>query len=208
MAYDPWAGVRSRNGFEGDLLVSALQKSVRRGEEELAVRVAYEMYITSPQFEDKLWRRLCAISVEDVGFGDPHAPVLVDALNRMRREFPYQDGDRPLFFFMAIRYLCRCRKERSTDDLKNIVIREFERGVLPEIPDYAVDMHTRAGRAIGRDLRHFLEEASLVVPHAGDVDDGSHKSRLLELLDLEKREEEEGGPPRSDKAFTYSGFQY
>jgi len=208
MSYDPWAGVTSRNGFACDLLISALQKSIRRGEAELAVRVAYEMYITSPQLEDKLWRRLCAISVEDIGFGDPHAPVLVDALNRMRREFPYNDGDRSLFFFMAIRYLCGCKKERSTDDLRNIVNKEFERGVLPEIPDYAMDMHTRAGRAMGRDQRHFLEEASRVVPHFDEFDDGAYKRRLLEMLEEEKKEMENGTYKKSETAFTYAEFQY
>ena len=33
------------------------------------------MYITSPQMEEKLWRRLLAISVEDVGMGNPQMAV-------------------------------------------------------------------------------------------------------------------------------------
>ena len=70
MSYDPWKNITSRNGIPGDELVSALQKSIRRGKEEIAVDVAYEMYITSEQFEDKMWRRLMAMAVEDVGFGD------------------------------------------------------------------------------------------------------------------------------------------
>ena len=204
MSYDPWANIKSRNGIAGDLLVSALQKSIRRGDEELAVRVAYEMYITSPQFEEKLWRRLMVISVEDIGFGDSSAPVLVDSLNHMRKEFPYTDCDRSIFFFHAIRYLCRQKKERSTDELKNLVSKEFEYGKIPEIPDYAYDMHTTAGRAMGRDIKHFLKEGSMVIPHDDAADDGRFKEKLLEMLERE----EQGVAERLDTAFEYSDFQF
>ncbi|MEG1304450.1 MAG: hypothetical protein RSD19_02575, partial [Oscillospiraceae bacterium] len=128
MSYDPWVNITSRNGIPGDELVSALQKSIRKGNEEIACRAAYEMYITSEQFEDKLWRRLNAISVEDIGFGETMAPVLINSLDEMRKKFPYNDGDRPLFFLHAIRYLCKCSKERSTDCLKNIIIKDFANG--------------------------------------------------------------------------------
>ena len=101
MSYDPWKNITSRNGIPGDELVSALQKSIRRGKEEIAVDVAYEMYITSEQFEDKMWRRLMAMSVEDVGFGDTNAPVVVYTLNKIRQEFPYNDGDRPCLLYTS-----------------------------------------------------------------------------------------------------------
>ena len=70
MSYDPWQNITTRNGIKGDLIISALQKSIRRGMTEEAISFGFEMYITSSQFEDKLWRRLQAISVEDIGFGD------------------------------------------------------------------------------------------------------------------------------------------
>ena len=95
--YDPWCNVTTRNGIQGDLVISALQKSIRRGLTEEAVTFAYEMYITSEQLEDKLWRRLQAISVEDVGFGDLSAPVLINALNQMRQNFPYTEATAPSF---------------------------------------------------------------------------------------------------------------
>ena len=113
MSYDPWAEITTRNGYAGDEMVAMLQKAIRRGKEEDALHAAYEMYITSPQFEEKLWRRLLCISVEDIGFGNPDAPNLVYTLFKMRQEFPYNDGDRPMFFVHAIRYLCRQKKERS-----------------------------------------------------------------------------------------------
>lgn len=38
-------------------------------------------------------------------------------------------------------------------------------GTKFEVPDYALDMHTRRGREMGRDVYHFLTEASRVEPY-------------------------------------------
>ncbi len=202
MSYDPWSKVETRNGIPGDEIISALQKSIRRGLEEEAVTVAYEMYITSPEFEEKMWRRLLAISVEDVGFGEVSAPILINTLNTMRQNFPYKDGDRPMFFIHAIRYLCQCTKERSSDWLKNIVIHEFEQGRKPEIPDFALDMHTNRGREQGKDILHFLEEASKVIPEKEDVN-LAYKKRLIEIVtSSDKKKKELEVPP-----FSYNSWQ-
>ncbi|KUO52687.1 MAG: hypothetical protein APF76_14450 [Desulfitibacter sp. BRH_c19] len=203
MSYDPWRNIITRNGIPGDEIISALQKSIRRGLEEDAVVVAYEMYITSPEFEEKLWRRLLAISVEDIGFGDINAPVLINSLNQMRKSFPYNDGDRPIFFVHAIRYLCQCEKERSGDCLKNVIIKEFEQGKKPVIPDYALDMHTRRGRELGRDFIHFLEEASKVSPEKEETN-SEYKHRLIKILkeDNKVNTEERNVPP-----FSYNTWQ-
>lgn len=202
MSYDPWRGVTTRHGLPGDEVISALQKSIRRGYEEKAVEIAYEMYITSEQFEDKLWRRLMAISVEDIGFGNEQAPILIHTLNEMRKNFPYNDGDRPLFFVHAIRFLCQQKKERSSDDLKNIVIKNSERGYCPQIPDYAYDCHTEKGIAMGRDVKHFLQEASKVIPQAENYDD-TYKQRLLKLLD----EIKDDGSDLEENAFGFNSWQ-
>lgn len=202
MSYDPWSNVTTRNGIPGDEIISALQKSIRRGLEEEAVVVAYEMYITSPQFEDKLWRRLQAISVEDIGFGNVNAPVLINSLNQMRQSFPYNDGDRPIFFVHAIRFLCQCEKDRSSDWLKSIVINDFENGRKPVIPDFALDLHTKRGREQGKDIIHFLEEASRVIPEMEGVNI-EYKNRLLAIIrDNKENNEKPEVPP-----FSYNTWQ-
>ena len=164
MSYDPWASVTTRNGIPGDEVISMLQKSIRRGLEKNALYAAYEMYTTSPQFEEKLWRRLQVISVEDIGYGNLHAPELIYTLAQMRKEFPYTDRDRTIFFVHAIRFLCRQQKERSSDNTKNMMIKEFAHGRGCVVPDYAYDLHTNKGREMGRDEIHFLTEASKVSP--------------------------------------------
>ena len=119
---------------------------------------AYELYISSPQLEEKLWRRLLTISVEDIGMGNPLAAVVVNALSQARLNFDYADNDRTIYFIHAIRYMCQSEKDRSSDLLKNICIKRFAMGKLPEIPDYALDKHTQRGQAMGRDSFHFLNE--------------------------------------------------
>lgn len=180
MPKDPWARTTTRNGLPGDEVISALQKMIRRGEERSACEFAYEMYQTSPQFEDKLWRRLLVISVEDIGMGNPYAAVLVNNLNQMRREFQYNETDRLMFAIHAIRYLCGSSKDRSSDLLKNLVIKSAATGYVPEVPDVALDKHTTRGLAMGRDSMHFLNEASKVIPQA-EVDN-DYKAQYAELL--------------------------
>ena len=162
--FDPWGSMKSRNGLPCDELIAGVQKAIRHADYEIAIDMAYELYITSEALENKLWRRLNAIAVEDIGFGNPRTIEVIRNLDIARQKFPYFDGDRPFFFMHAIRFLCQQPKERSTDCLKCIVMKKYEQGYVPEIPDYAYDVHTVKGREKGRDIIHFLDEASRVMP--------------------------------------------
>ena len=198
--YDPWSKITTRNGYAGDEVISALQKSIRRCLEEQACMFAYEMYISSPQLEEKLWRRLLTISVEDIGMGNPMAAIMVNNLYQMSKQFDYADGDKPMYFIHAIRYLCSSEKDRSSDLLKNICIKSFAMGKFPEIPDYALDKHTQRGQAMGRDSFHFLNEASKVYPQK-EVDN-DYKERYAKIL-------EEYDPENVvDSAFKFNGWQF
>ena len=95
---------------------------------------------------EKVWHRLLSISVEDIGFGDLDAAGKINTLDEMRKKFAYDDGDQPMFFIHAIRILCACTKDRSSDYLKNIIIKEAAMGKVPEILDVALDKHTRRGQ--------------------------------------------------------------
>ncbi len=180
---DPWVDVRTRHGLPADEIISAWQKVIRRGHPENAALIAYEMATTSPELEMYLWKRLQVISVEDIGWGDPHAPVLVRALFEMVRDLNRTDGERLLYAIAAVRYLCACKKDRSNDEMINWVIREVESGKrLPEIPEYAIDMHTARGQAMGRGPRHFWKEGTLLQPELEDRD-RTYRERMMKLLD-------------------------
>ena len=121
---DPWQNVTTYNGFPADHIISALQKEIRRGHTENATLLAYEMVLTSPALEDFLWQRLMIISVEDVGFGDPQAPVLINALVQMLATFDRSVAERKLFAVHAVRYLCQAQKDRASDEMINWMMHE------------------------------------------------------------------------------------
>lgn len=180
---DPWTRVRTIHDFPADEVISATQKEIRRGNLENAALLAYEMLTTSVEMEEYLWGRLQVISVEDVGYGNLNAPVLIETLYQMHFRIPRPRGDRYLFALHAVRVLCQSQKERGTDDLNNWITTAVEQnGVLPVIPDYAIDMHTKRGQEMGRDYRHFLTEASRVLPELPDRD-RTYLDRLIAALD-------------------------
>lgn len=182
---DVWVGVRTHHGLAADEVISALQKEIRRGHTENAAFLAYEMCVTSAELEAKLWQRLQVISVEDIGYGQIDAPVLIQTLYHMHHDFPRPQGDRFLFALHAVRYLCRCTKDRSSDELLNWVKHAIDGdGQRPIVPDYALDMHTAAGRQLGREIRHFLEEGALVAPELPDRD-RTYRQRLLAVLNAQ-----------------------
>lgn len=205
MSYDPWSNVKTRNGFSGDEIISMLQKSIRRGLVEDAIKAAYEMYITSPQFEEKLWRRLQMISIEDIGFGEPFAPIYVRTLNQMRQDTIYADGDRPFYFIQAIRYMCKCHKDRSTDYYYNKVKVDFKHGDTLTVPDYALDMHTKRGRDMGRDITYFVKEASRVESELDSEEVREAREKFGKLC-TEEMDQMTGEP--DVQPFTYNTWQY
>jgi replication-associated recombination protein RarA len=178
---DPWTRVRTLHDLPADEVISSLQKEIRRGSTENAAMLAYEMLTTSAEMEAYLWGRLQVISVEDVGYGNVNAPVLVETLFQMHHRIERPRHDRYLFAIHAVRVLCESQKERGTDHLLNWIRHAIEeKGQLPLIPDYAIDMHTRRGQEMGRDYAHFLREASKVSPELPDADN-TYRDRLLEL---------------------------
>ena len=183
---DPWTRVRTVNDLPADEVISALQKEIRRGRVENAAAVAFEMVSTSPELERKLWDRLLIISAEDVGLSDPMAPVVVEALERISHRWERAEGDRTLVAIHAVRYLATRKKERASDELTNWMRAGFADGSLrPEIPDYAIDMHTARGQQQGRGLRHFYEEGAKVLPEADDRD-RTWQERLRAQLDADE----------------------
>jgi replication-associated recombination protein RarA len=179
---DPWTRVRTAHDLPADEVISALQKEIRRGNTENAAILAYEMLITSPEMEAYLWHRLQVISVEDL-----QAPILIETLFHMHQRIPRPRGDRYLMAIHAVRVLSQSQKERGSDDLLGWIKHAVEvEGQLPEIPDYAIDMHTRRGQEMGRDYQHFLSEASKVSPEMPERD-LTYKQRLLETLNKSEK---------------------
>jgi replication-associated recombination protein RarA len=182
-ARDPWVDVKTYHGFAADQVISALQKEIRRAHTENAALLAYEMVITSPALEDYFWQRCKTISVEDIGFGDVMAPVIINALYQVISSYDRSVGERKLFAIHAVRYLCECQKDRSSDEMINWIEHTNElKEINPIIPDYALDMHTAAGKNKGRGRRNFWEVASIIEPEIPKRDK-TYLKRILDMLD-------------------------
>lgn len=179
---DPWQRTTTEHGFAADEVISAFQKCTRRAMTQNVLLLAWEMFITSPEMEEMMWSRLCVIAVEDIGFGNVDAPVLIETLYQQHKRYPRPAGDRFLFAAHAIRVLTASKKDRTSDDMVNWAKRSMELGEnLPEIPDVALDMHTRRGQEMGRDYLFFMTEASKVTPEIEDKDQ-SYKDWILKAL--------------------------
>ncbi|MCW4017956.1 MAG: hypothetical protein NWF00_04665 [Candidatus Bathyarchaeota archaeon] len=151
--------VNTPSGYDLYELLSALQKCIRRGLEYEAAHFAVELEEFNPT---ALWNRLKIIASEDVGCANPLAPVLVETLFKeyQASKSKLNDDSYRLFLVNAVVCLCRSPKSRISDDLLNVVYSERGEGKRLEIPDFAVDMHTKEGKARGRGVDHFFTEGN------------------------------------------------
>ena len=161
---DPWASVTTSTGLPADEVISTLQKSIRRNDVRNAVLCALDLSATSDALDTYLWDRLHVIAVEDVGFGRPDAIAVITALETARQRFAVGSHDRALFTIHAVRVLAGSPKDRSNDELANLVRADLAEGGSADIPDHALDMHTRRGQEMGRGIEHFLTEGAVVDP--------------------------------------------
>ena len=186
--HDPWSRIQSIHGFAADELISTLQKSIRRGMVENAAITAYEMYLSSAPMEDQAWRRLETISVEDVGMGNPHAPLLIHALNDFRQRVPRDVGDRFLFLLHAVRVLALSQKDRTSDEMVNWIRRVVDRGeAQPELFDDVFDMHTRRGQQMGRGFEQWFNNGARVENELPGRDT-TYRQRLLDAIEQDRAE--------------------
>lgn len=156
----PWPTVGGYDVYE---VMSALQKSIRRGLEEQALFWTTEMYMSG--YVDMAWTRLLTIASEDVGIADSNVVVQIKTLHDLYKEHK-KGGEAKLFFVHAVLILVRAPKTRTVD---HALITYFEGKRVPvEIPDYALDVHTSRGRAMGRGNTHFFEHGAVIdSPHYG-----------------------------------------
>jgi hypothetical protein len=98
------------------ILMSALQKAVRRADIEVALGAAMPLIRTDGS---RFWRRLLVIAFEDVGISDPVliGKVLVAAASAEWRDA--HGGDAKLAAYL-VTAMCDVAKDRSTDNLISI----------------------------------------------------------------------------------------
>jgi hypothetical protein len=93
--------------------MSLMQKAIRRGHEQLALRAASTLLHVSPE---RLWRRLGCISFEDVGLGDVVTVAIVTAALAGKRFRASLGGEWAVASFIVSR-MVHAPKCRASDDL-------------------------------------------------------------------------------------------
>lgn len=188
----------TRRGLDAFECVSAVQKMIRRGQEEDAIWFALEL--DQSGYSAWIWRRLKIVASEDVGIAEPLAALTVRALyenwlDERQRDKRAQGG---LFLVHAVIVLSRAKKSRIAD---SAFVALGEHAPPREIPDVALDVHTRAGQRMGRRWRFFFEESGLLAdPETGELtEDGStpdpYRERARQVLEQGRRAAE--GLPES-----------
>ena len=151
--------IKTKKGYDFFQVASAFQKSIRRCDERQATFWGIELYESG--YQGYAWKRMVIMASEDVGLGDPDVIVKIMALKESY-EFLAAKKERSLPerlpFMHAILLLVRCSKSRYVDHAITYYWQTHKDNRM-EMPDYAYDMHTRQGKAMGRGLKHFYEES-------------------------------------------------
>jgi replication-associated recombination protein RarA len=140
--------------------LSAMQKSIRRGLEKEAMEFAVELMHSGKGFHSMVCNRLEVTCHEDL-----------DTLAASRERYSKSIGKARLMVGNAIRAMGRSPKSRAGCHFAAAIgPRSMLEGYAPEIPDWARDMHTMKGKAMGRGLNHFREEGAKLIPEPTESD--------------------------------------
>jgi replication-associated recombination protein RarA len=149
----------TKNGYDVFEVMSALQKMVRRGKEAEAMYWAFELESFNSVW---LWKRLTIISTEDIGIADPSVQILINSLwvtyDRMKN---MANGKTPESHILGMAILSLCRAKKNHEAMYLPMTVNWWRKYLGwkiDIPDVALDIHTRRGKKMGRGRNHWYSE--------------------------------------------------
>ena len=160
--------VFTKGGYSLPEVVSALQKSIRRGDERGAIYWAVEMYGSG--YWRYLWKRMKIIVSEDIGLAEPGLPATFQALwetfleLREAQDSRHEPERLPLVH--AVMLLARAKKSRQVDHALVWAFGSHE-AERREIPDCALDKHTAEGKKRGRGWDHFWTEGARLENEVG-----------------------------------------
>ncbi|HUZ84019.1 MAG TPA: hypothetical protein VMU66_04945 [Gaiellales bacterium] len=150
---------RTKHGYALDEVASALQKTIRARDVDGAVWWSVELAESAPWY---CLKRLLVTSCEDVGLADLEAVrtahVVLLGWAQSRQHSYYVS---PHAFALAAIVLARAPKSTEAEDALSLTLELMKRGERRPVPDYAVDTHTAAGRAAGKDNADWFDDRHL-----------------------------------------------
>lgn len=168
--------IKTKKGYDFFQVASAFQKSIRRCDEEQSTFWGIELYESG--YQAYAWKRMVVMASEDVGLGDPDVIVRIMALKESY-DFLSSKNERSLPerlpFMQAVLLLTRCMKSRYVDHAITYYWQTHKDRNL-EMPDYAFDKHTRKGKAMGRGIQHFYQDA--IITHNSNKIKGEEEMEI------------------------------
>ena len=163
---------------------SAMQKSIRRGDEDSALFWATELDLSG--YGEYVFKRLRIISSEDIGLAAPGLVTDVHALHEnwlaQRKKADTRHGPERLFLVHAVLLCARAPKSRLVD---HALISFYEAPRQHrDIPDYALDKHTLRGKQLKRGHAHFWAEGAKI-ENAGAVADPYQQKAIATRSELQ-----------------------
>lgn len=177
--------LRTKRGYDFFEASSTMQKAIRRNDVKTAGYFALELWHSN--YANYVWKRLYTISAEDC------AGIITQEIESLHKGYELVNSGAKspkgrIFISKAVILLCSSMKSRDADHLQNIIydksygvsedeIEDYFDEVRNEpyvpIPDYAYDVHTRAGKRKGKTKKQFFvdEHKALEPFQAGLFDD-------------------------------------
>jgi replication-associated recombination protein RarA len=176
-----FGAVETIRGYRMDEVASALQKTIRRGDEEQALYWAAE--VDRSGYGRYCWYRLQTIASEDVGLAEgPGFFAEIRGLYDMWLEtLAKKHSHKPerMFLSQAVLRLVRAKKSELVGEA---LIQWDINDRLYDIPDYALDPHTARGRKMGRKMPDFWD-VTYHLENEGDVPGGDRYTERCKALE-------------------------
>jgi len=127
--------------------VSAYQKYLRRSDFENALYFALLVFRRAPSY---IWRRTLICAAEDIGLADVEAVMRVGQLYAMWKGASEGSwSTSPHHLTLAVWILAKARKDTTIEDAQTEMLESIKAGEVRSVPPFALDAHTRSGRAAG-----------------------------------------------------------
>jgi replication-associated recombination protein RarA len=169
-----WRPIKTINGYDMGEVASALQKDIRRGNEENVLFWVAEF--DRSNLHEYCWKRLRIICSEDIGLAWPEGPAVIKALydnysqaKKGEKANPASEWGSRLYIIHAALLLTRARKSRMVDTALMWIYEKVDAGDTIPIPDYALDQHTSKGKRMGRGQDYFFADGAKLANEAEEL---------------------------------------
>lgn len=146
--------VMTKGGYDFWECLSAMQKSIRRGLEKEALFWLFE--IETCGRVHAAFNRLDVAGQEDVGLADMQAVLFArESVEFARKSYKAKNISWRLGAANAVLALSRAKKSREGDHFQ-AAVQGLSLAAI-EMPDWALDKHTRKGKLKSRGVQFFLD---------------------------------------------------